>query len=985
MIATLFLLIFALISDAQHSNYKPLKTKLPIPLLGHITAIYNNNLFVFGGKNGNKFNDKFWKLPLSSFSLNMTNLDIINEPSNTDWIQISVKPPTYGSASNIGIGSNTFVCENQCSVLVNQYLYIFGSGSFALKQNNFINTIYRLDLSQDPPIFASENDLPITNLNNAKPFCVTAAMGKIYINTPFKTIQYDPMSIELQSIDIKYTPKYNFGCAPNFGEENIYLLGGNNDSYSYSIATNTNRYFQYSKDTSRNNIKCISLGLYSYNIECPGGLDMVNHSYPQNSIIWNTYNNSQTYVNLQIGVAQYGLELYQIHTDTNYNASIIFVIGGANDETGIEKAIDTIQYSVRYESTTHRPNQFIDASLIPITLKNIKMKQFREKAIKGIKRRLESYVDDKMDYYYDDDEQTLDDWIDNLSFDEAIYLYDLLNNEYDDDNDAVYFDEYDNYYYDEPIDNGNDKKKKTIAIASSQPPLKTDIEVVSKTWCKTSKKYKGDVCLGNNLLQSHGETIVSTTSKNNQNDGMFNAGAGYSRFFNHIKQKLFTKNKKYKYKGLAWEKKNSNGKCNKPPTDINDYVLRFAFGSHTRRLISPSKFVELSQRENIAININGNPFIPSSEPIPTPTDKQKRCLSLCGGGIKAAMMDYWVLRELEDKGKLTQIDCVSLISGGSWGFILWLFEDPKNKNSAYDNITHSIKDGGEWGLGNKFQTGKFGKWQFNEWINEIKTQILDMTTLKGKQTNFKGIIGQRLKYRKLENWTVYFVVESLQDNINGELKDYCWFKSDKNSDTFQCSKDMTEIPIPDEQTVINKAAGDKKLTLTLEHVLTYCSAGFSSKTALEQGVKMPTFPFEINHKQWFLTDSGGTFNEPVFPYIMDEQYKNHIIWNFDPVEEGSLFGINKLPQAMTNVGQKEYKLEFIGCEKGIYYMKFKNRIIKHCLLYGDTKGFQLTNEYPVMVGMFGAFVKRWNMNKLKFFTKEWKGYLQKSKILENKF
>eukprot|EP01084_Bolivina_argentea_P275210 469267_1 len=109
------------------------------------------------------------------------------------------------------------------------------------------------------------------------------------------------------------------------------------------------------------------------------------------------------------------------------------------------------------------------------------------------------------------------------------------------------------------------RKKKTIAIAiaSSQPPLKTDIEVVSKTWCKTSKKYKGDVCLGNNLLQSHGETIVSTTSINNQNDGMFNAGTGYSRFINHIKQKLFTKNKKYKYKGLAWEK-NSNGKCNKP-------------------------------------------------------------------------------------------------------------------------------------------------------------------------------------------------------------------------------------------------------------------------------------------------------------------------------------------------------------------------------------------------------------------------------------
>eukprot|EP01084_Bolivina_argentea_P304319 525519_1 len=301
MIATLFLLILALISDAQHSNYKPLKTKLPIPLLGHITAIYNNNLFVFGGKNGNKFNDKFWKLPLSSFSLNMTNLDIINEPSNTDWIQISVKPPTYGSASNIGIGSNTFVCENQCSVLVNQYLYIFGSGSFALKQNNFINTIYRLDLSQDPPIFASENDLPITNLNNAKPFCVTAAMGKIYINTPFKTIQYDPMSVELQTIAIQNASWYNVGCT-HF-KDKIYLFGGTNDLFdtrSYTVGINTTKFHDHTLNVySRNNIKCISLGPYSYNIECPGGLNVVNHSYPQNSIIWNTYNNSQTYVNLQ--------------------------------------------------------------------------------------------------------------------------------------------------------------------------------------------------------------------------------------------------------------------------------------------------------------------------------------------------------------------------------------------------------------------------------------------------------------------------------------------------------------------------------------------------------------------------------------------------------------------------------------------------------------------------------------------------------------
>eukprot|EP01084_Bolivina_argentea_P116413 206855_1 len=111
ILITLPLLTFALL-NGHHTNYQLLKAKLPIPLMGHITAIYNDNLFVFGGKNGSNnddivFNNRFFKLPLSSLSLDISDLKhtyLKNQPSHSDWMEIVVKAPAYGPASNIGAG-----------------------------------------------------------------------------------------------------------------------------------------------------------------------------------------------------------------------------------------------------------------------------------------------------------------------------------------------------------------------------------------------------------------------------------------------------------------------------------------------------------------------------------------------------------------------------------------------------------------------------------------------------------------------------------------------------------------------------------------------------------------------------------------------------------------------------------------------------------------------------------------------------------------
>eukprot|EP01084_Bolivina_argentea_P052607 96626_1 len=197
-------------------------------------------------------------------------------------MEIVVKAPAYGPASNIGAGSNTFVCEHQCTAIVNHYLYIIGAVSFASKTNGVIS-MYRLDLSADPPVFSSKSDLYIENLDISKPFCVTAAKDNIYINTPSKTIKYDPMKSKFQIYGIKDHKRYNSGCAPNPREEGIYLIGRMNDDsyehvvasmYSYSIGTNTNIKYYDVNTTVRDHIKCIKLDPYSFNIECSGGLDV---------------------------------------------------------------------------------------------------------------------------------------------------------------------------------------------------------------------------------------------------------------------------------------------------------------------------------------------------------------------------------------------------------------------------------------------------------------------------------------------------------------------------------------------------------------------------------------------------------------------------------------------------------------------------------------------------------------------------------------
>ena len=165
----------------NYSNFKDLGISLPITLQQHISAIYNNKLYIFGGKNGSIFdnseaglNELYWSLDLSSLNLQLSSsnndIDLTQLNTAVSWQELTVTPPSYGPSS-----SGHMRCIHQCSTLINNFLYIiapFGSSQSAS------GTVYRLDLSQDPPVYSAENDFASSInsvIGNANQPCVTSS------------------------------------------------------------------------------------------------------------------------------------------------------------------------------------------------------------------------------------------------------------------------------------------------------------------------------------------------------------------------------------------------------------------------------------------------------------------------------------------------------------------------------------------------------------------------------------------------------------------------------------------------------------------------------------------------------------------------------------------------------------------------------------------------------------------------------------------
>ena len=273
--ACLLLVIFTIgiVSNAQENAYQILDIQLPLPLMEPITAIYNDYLYVYGGRQtSGLYNTNIYRLSLNGkISLSGTT-DITSTLSQDDWEQETPTAPSYGDNTD-----GTFYCQGQCSTLVDNYLYMVNPSSLAADSTTVANTVYRLDLSQWPPVFADESDFTssVGYVREARAQCVTAADGKMYTITgsitgsvwSVETVAYDPSTDSLSIHSLKhansryiylYLSTYDIrtenlanmtyangdsyyeepgrrtaGCAPNLAGVGVYLFGGATDNDQY--------------------------------------------------------------------------------------------------------------------------------------------------------------------------------------------------------------------------------------------------------------------------------------------------------------------------------------------------------------------------------------------------------------------------------------------------------------------------------------------------------------------------------------------------------------------------------------------------------------------------------------------------------------------------------------------------------------------------------------------------------------------------------
>eukprot|EP01084_Bolivina_argentea_P007260 13643_1 len=614
-------------------------------------------------------------------------------------------------------------------------------------------------------------------------------------------------------------------------------------------------------------------------------------------------------------------------------------------------------------------------------------------------RRLLSY----MKQFYDDnnmiyeDEQILDEWINNLSLDETIYLYDLLQSQYNNDG----YEEYGSYRYSQgeritEVDNP------LIPFTWDESPTKGKLNR-KKDYCVSEI----DLCRANQILKYKESKIQIISNPIDLKD---------KKLFQNVgRHTPDIQSGEYLFKGLSYDK-DTSGQCNSPPTDINSYRLQFSnkktfYGNPvTTHRISPKDFAKVVN-DGVKIKL-GDKQMPKQ--LQTLTNK---CLSFSGGGILASMAAYWTMRQIEKDNKLNEIKCISVISGGSWGFILWLFEDDNLR--ASEQIKTYISTNSEdkkWGpkVPHELVDENQHKNYWWKWIREIKTNILHMTSLKNNDDIlFKGHIGSKLSTKKLNDVTVYFVVESVSLK---KLKhqDYCWFKSDSRSDTFECAKNVVkkdkkkgvdyfpmnefdfkvqkvDDPWHPENSENNKHFHDIRLV----DVLSYCSSAWATEhvamklTARFEKTNLLWIHKKDDHavnKKFRLIDSGYTMNDPLIPYMVYPIYteeNKYEIWNFeiDPIEHymsGPFFDrykhIHRLKEKMEAIDNNgNYELKKICFEEGMTIFESDNRMIKHCSLYGKEKHYKEIEEFPIVDWSLKA--NRWEMKTFQRMIDQWGAHL----------
>eukprot|EP01083_Nonionella_stella_P053938 142526_1 len=378
------------------------------------------------------------------------------------------------------------------------------------------------------------------------------------------------------------------------------------------------------------------------------------------------------------------------------------------------------------------------------------------------------------------------------------------------------------------------------------------------------------------------------------------------------------------------------------------------------------------------------------------------------------MGTYWVMRAIEDHNKLSQIKCISLISGGSWGFILWLYEEKPGSTDHAILKWMLNHDMASWGTKGPFEKG----WPFQEswwirWVSEIEKNIVKMTTLDST-TNFDHTFRAKLKERGLESATVYFVVESVGTNLHSikiggkkrtftnriwglaDFNDYCWFKSSLTvtdavvvaGETFSCSKVIPGCPAngcPMSSLSIHRKYEESGLVRILE-VLAFCSSAWATQAAHVSmtrhttpiiTITIPEIPEKV--QTFRLIDAGGTFNNPLVPLMIDDAYlltKKVKIWNWDfSHQKNNVKEISHLNEVMKQIGKpiEDFVWRKSTGHNRAQVFKIEGRLIYHCPLFGKWSKNKMMKEFPTMGGYTGILVKRWSMMRYLYFKEDWFG------------
>eukprot|EP01084_Bolivina_argentea_P227083 383542_1 len=422
------------------------------------------------------------------------------------------------------------------------------------------------------------------------------------------------------------------------------------------------------------------------------------------------------------------------------------------------------------------------------------------------------------------------------------------------------------------------------------------------------------------------------------------------------------------------------------------------------------------------------PLLPAQ---PNNSPSNKRCLAF-SGGIRAAAGAYFTLRKIEEQGKLDKIKCISVISGGSWGFFLWLYEEKPGQ--ARENILrwYYENDMIPWGPAGPVESKAKIKsndrvkdtW-WERWKQQIKQYVYSMTSLQGESVpEFNDGFRERLKSRGIPDVTVYFVVESVDPQIKrtehfthksfqkvrvqpktrktvsrisglARFEDYCWFKSVVGfvGEQFMCSK-WTE-PVPISNTKIKSAK--KRNPVNILDILAYCSSAWATELAKTGMHKHLTKEFRIQRngkeESLRLIDAGGTFNDPLLPYMLKFDkigcldINGDEIWNFDFSEIkpkgqtnplGNLKVLNKLYGVMRMIGRKvddkilPRQIQGASGKDKLYKFELWGRILYHVPLYGVHSKEKMVLGFSTM---HYWMVVQWDMMQWLAFEREWNGNL----------